>query len=216
MTPSVIKIGLDFDEPIFPWYAYAHEACLAAGLARPEHKPTSWAPHETYECTLEEWVEVLDAEVLKGAAGMYRRPFKPGVVDAVKRAYQWGYEIHIVTARGGLGQYGEDIKRLTRQSIIHEGLPYTSLHFAKDKVPVAKELGLDYFIDDAPHNWQALHDAGINTYMHTETWNVNYPGVPLDRRVSSTKQFLQKIMDRHGRQNEVTQEQINKFIYSRH
>lgn len=197
---KTVRVGYDFDEPIYPWYDLAHKASLAAGIALPEHEPTSWAPHETYGCTLEEWVAVLDAEVLN-PKGMYCQPFQPGVVDSIKRLYNRGYEIHIVTARGSFGtnhEIRERIKRITQSSIIREGLPHTTLNFAKEKVSVYKRLGLDYFLDDAPHNFQPMLEAGCNVFLLDERWNQNVDEefYPFGRRVHSTEEYNQMIMDR--------------------
>lgn len=187
-----------FDEPIYPWYDLAHQASIRAGIATPDHEPTSWAPHETYGCTLEEWVKVLDDEVLN-PEGMYRQPFKEGVIEIINRMYHRGYGIHIITARGSFGDLGDKVRRITRSEIIKQGLHYTTLTFSKDKVPVAKDLDLDYMLDDAPHNVQPLLDAGINTYLLTERWNIDMDIDPA-RRVDSTFEFCKMIMDKHGLQ----------------
>jgi hypothetical protein len=204
-----IHIGLDFDEPIYPWYDLAHEASIRAGIALPEHEPTSWAPHETYGCTLEEWVAVLDNEVLNGS--MYRQDIDPDIIDAIRKAYRLGYGIHILTARGSFGELGEEIKRITRSEIIRQGIPYNSLNFGKDKVPTAKALGLDYMLDDAPHNYLPLLEAGINTYLLDERWNRDLPEPWVEdggRRVHSTVEFLDHIIKHHGDQYDYKRPQM--------
>lgn len=193
-----IKIGFDYDEPIFPWYTYAHQASLRAGIALPEHEPTSWAPHETYGCTLEEWIAVLDAEVQKGYDGMYGLPCDPDAVAAVRKAHCMGFEVHIITARGSLGQYGDEIKRLTKSQKIREGIPGT-LHFAPDKFEVIRDLGLDYFIDDRPKHYEESVRAGADTYLLDATWNKD-TDVPYGRRVYSTPEYVARIMAKSGPQ----------------
>jgi hypothetical protein len=183
VTIIPIKVGWDYDEPICPWYDLAHQASLDAGIALPEHEPTSWTPHETYGCTLEEWVEVLDNEVLKSEGGMYRHPLDQDVKWQLHRVALAGFENHIVTARGSFGENGERVKELTRQQIEREGLPVTTVTFNKNKAEVVNSLGLDYFIDDAPHNYEDLvANTDAEIYLLDERWNQDLV-VPEDRRV---------------------------------
>lgn len=203
---KTINVGFDFDEPIYKWYDFAHQASIKAGIATLEHEPTSWAPHETYGCTLEEWIAVLDNEVLNG--DMYHQPFDPEALRNIKRMYSRGYNIHIITARGSFGELGERIKQITKSEIIKQGLPYTTLNFSKDKVPLALALGLDYMIDDAPHNFTPLLEAGIDVFLLDERWNRDMtevtwydrridrePGDPRGRRVASTMDFCNLVMN---------------------
>jgi hypothetical protein len=194
-----IKIGWDYDEPIHPWYDLAHQASLAAGIALPEHEPTSWAPHETYGVTLEEWVEVLDNEVFKGDGGMYMHPLEDRIKWQLHRLDAVGFENHIVTARGSLGKVGEQVKELTRRHIEREGLPVASVNFAHDKVQVINDLGLHYFIDDAPHNYEPIVAGCPNTevYLLDERWNRDFE-VPEGRRLFSIEEYVDIILAKHA------------------
>lgn len=187
----MIRVGFDFDEPVYPWYDLAHEASIRAGIALPEHEPTAWAPHKTYGCSLDEWVNVLDQEVMKTRGGMYRQPFQPGVVKLINGLYDDGYEIHIITARGSFGTLGERVKEITKKQITKNGLKLHALHFSKDKVPVAQKVGLDWFVDDALHNYDSLDDAGINVWLLNERWN--QPWNDDRRRVSSVEEYVDLI-----------------------
>ena len=200
-----IRIGLDYDEPIFPWYDYAHDVSVSAGLAAPEDPPpTDWDPTTHYGCEPQAWYDVLDEEVLKGAKGMYARPVKPGVVQAIRTAYALGFEIHILTARGSFGVHGEAIKKLTHSQIIREGIPYTTLSFAKDKQTRALELELDYHLDDRPQYFFDLNEVGIDAWLLNERWNRD---VITDKRVDTTAEFLDMIIRRHGTQNKLSRKQ---------
>ncbi len=203
-----VSIGLDFDEALFPWYDLAHEASVRAGIVPEGVSPTTWAPHEAYGVTLEEWVAVLDAEVLKDD-GMYHTLIDPDVVHQVKRMYNRGYDIHIITARGQFGELGDRVKQITKSCIIRSGLPYTTLNFAKNKVPIAQALGIDYFLDDAPHNFDPLVEAGINAFLLDERWNRDHPEIfrPEGRRVHSLKEFCDMVMDRELRPHDLTPQQ---------
>lgn len=195
----MIKVGFDYDEPIYPWYDYAHEVSLREGLADPNGEPpTVWDPTTVYGCTQQDWYDVLNAEVRKEHDGMYAWPVKRGVVSAMQQMYATGrYEIHIVTARGQFGDHGEVIKRLTQSQILREGIPYDTLHFDKDKQAAIFNLGLDYFLDDRPNHWHESEAAGAETYLLDERWNQDFE-VPPGRRVFSTQEYIRLIMNRHG------------------
>lgn len=213
-----INVGYDFDEPIFKWYDLAHQASVKAGIALPDHEPTSWAPHETYGCSLEDWVAVLDNEVLTG--NMYHQPFDQDALESVKEIYSNGFNVHVITARGSFGSNDEvrkKIRQVTKSEIIRQGLPFNSLLFAKDKVPVAKRLELDYMLDDAPHNFWPLLEAGVNVFLLDERWNREdtsvtpfvageypKPGDPAGRRLFSTRQYGELILAQQGVQHVIT------------
>lgn len=194
-----IKVGWDYDDVLHPWYDGAHTASLAAGIALPHHQPTSWAPHETYGVTLEEWVRVLDDEVLKGMDGMYGVPLEESRKWQLHRLDNAGIENHIVTARGSFGELAETVKDLTVQHIEREGLPVTSLHFSKSKPTVVNDLGLHYFIDDAPHNYEDLIANCPNTevYLLDATWNQDLV-VPEGRRLFSAEEYADVILLQHA------------------
>lgn len=200
MSVIPIKVGWDYDDVLFPWYDLAHAANIAAGTAKPEHEPTSWAPHETYGITLEEWVRVLDDEVLKGLDGMYGTPLDEYRKWQLHRLAQDGHENHIVTARGSFGDLGAHVIELTKTSIDREGLPIQSLNFGRDKVDIVNRLGLDYFLDDAPHNYEALVEGCPNTevYLLDARWNQDLV-VPEDRRLFDIEEYVDLILLKHAR-----------------
>lgn len=195
-----MRIGWDFDEPIFKWFDAAHNACLDAGLADPEMPyPTKWAPYEEYGCTKEEWVAVIDRQVMRGSRGFYGSPIDPEAVALLKRLDSLGYENHIVTARGQFGTLGPVIKTLTREQVYRAGIPHESLTFTKEKGEVAAYLGLDYFIDDSlPNFWDVL-GAGVDTFLLDCPWNRDDEiVVPEGRRLASAEEYVNLIIDRHG------------------
>jgi hypothetical protein len=195
-----VNVGWDYDEPIFSWYDFAHEASIAAGLTTADAPgPTSWSPHDHYGCTPEEWYAALDAEVLKGLDGMYGRPAKPEAVAQVKRAHLLGYNNYVITARGSFGTLGDRVKAITRSQVIRDNLPVNGVYFAKNKVAKALELNLDYMIDDAPHNFTDLYEAGVNVFLLDERWNRDF-SVPEGRRLYSVEEYVDLIARNEGNQ----------------
>lgn len=190
-----VVVVWDYDEPIHPWYDLAHKASLAAGIALPEHEPTSWAPHETYGCTLEEWVAVLDQEVLKGEGGMYLHPLDPDVLVQMNRLHEAGVEQHVATARGSFGTLTDKVKALTLKQIAREGLPIQSVHFVgHDKAGILNELEADYFIDDSPKNYEdAVDGTHSDVYLWDAPWN-QHMIVPETHRVYQRSAFVDIVL----------------------
>lgn len=201
-----IQIGIDFDEPMYPWYDQAHQVCLRDGLAKSWHEPEEWAPFKLYGVAQEEWVAALDAEAHKPNGGiLYGMGLKPGVLADIKFMYTHGYGIHILTARGSFGGNEETkalIRMHTMNCLLHSGVPYDTISFGRDKVAKALELGIDYHIDDAPHNYDELDEAGVNVWMLNERWNK--PWDDGRRRVTSLHQFCTMIYNTHGIQYDKT------------
>ena len=195
----MIKVGFDYDEPIFPWYDYAHKVSLAAGLADPEGEPPSaWDPTTTYGCTLNEWYDVINNEVKKGIDGMYGWPVKPHVAEAMRFMYRTGrYEIHLITARGQFGSYGADIVELTKSQLIREMIPHHSITFTQDKIATFRSLGLHYMLDDREPYYHDAVKANVEAYLLDERWNQD-ADVPANRRLFSTLEYIDLIMGRHG------------------
>lgn len=197
-----ITVAIDYDEPIYPWYDYAHDTALAAGLADEEMEPpTEWDPTTVYGCELQAWYDAIDAEILKGTKGMYARPVKPGVRAQLLRLQRRGIEIHVVTARGQFGPLGHVIQQLTHAQIRNERLPVTQVHFAKDKLPVLQELALPgkktdlYYLDDRVNYIEDAWSWGFyNSYLLDERWNQD-AYVFEKNRVFSTRQFVDLVCE---------------------
>jgi hypothetical protein len=52
--------------------------------------------------------------------------------------------------------------------------PVISVDIRKSKVEVAKEQGIEFFIDDSYENFVDLNNNGIFTYLYTTSWNKRY------------------------------------------
>lgn len=196
-----IIAAIDWDEPVFPWYDYAHDTALQYGLADEEMEPpTKWDPTTVYGCELQAWYDAIDKEILKGPSGMYGRPIKPGVRAQLLRLKRRGIPIHVVTARGQFGPLGDQIKELTLHQIAQERLPITQVHFAKQKLPVLlklREKGEVYFLDDRANYIEEAYSYGFgHAYLLDERWNQDAV-VGSARRVYSTRQYVDIVCAHH-------------------
>lgn len=73
-----MKLMIDIDDVLFPWWDTAHAICEAAGITNGV-VPSSWTCHEDYGCTIEEWLEVLAVATRDGR--LYAGAPYPGAVD---------------------------------------------------------------------------------------------------------------------------------------
>jgi 5'(3')-deoxyribonucleotidase len=183
------KVGVDIDDVLHPWFTTAHKLCEAAGITNGV-TPASWTPHEEYGCELDVWRRVIDQAVLDG--GLYDVPPIEGTVEAIRHLMWEGHEIHLVSARGTGWLHSREIKLATRHWLEEYAVPRTSLTFTGGKVRRAKQLQLDYFIDDAVHNFQALELAGVNVYLQSAPHNLDF-WTPA--RVESVREFADMILE---------------------
>lgn len=180
-----LDIGVDVDEPLFPWYERAHEASIKFGLTDGTIMPQTWAPHEEYGCSLEDWWAAL-ADAIDW---MYDAPPQPGSREAIERLMFAGHRVHLITARGTRGSpLCQVIQQHTWNWVLDYDLPIASLTFSKDKTIVHT----DYFVDDNVDNWQALTAAGTRAYLLNAPWNAEQD-TPF--RVNSVREFADIILE---------------------
>ena len=153
-------VGADIDDVLHPWGDTVHELCRLAGLHDGSVTEWTWKMWESYGCTEEAWVDVITRAVMEG--GLYDAPPIPGSVEPLRELAFAGHRIHLVTARGFLTN-GDKIKEHTYEWVEEFAVPHKTLTFAKDKAQVARELGLDFFIDDGVHNFQELELGAPDT-----------------------------------------------------
>lgn len=155
-----MRIGLDIDDVLYPWFETAHRICARAGITNGV-TPTSWRCYEDYGCTDEQWFNTLGEATETGE--LYGAPPIPAVLEAVQQIHDADHTIHLVTARGFM-RHGMQIRRDTAAWLDRWDIPHHSLTFTKDKTSVRTDL----FLDDAPHNYDQL-------IGHTEVWLLEAP-----------------------------------------
>lgn len=178
---SALRIGVDIDDVLYPWYDSAHRACEQAGITNGV-TPTSWAPFTEYGCTDQAWFDTLLAagiEVYVGAP-------LDGAVEALARLQEHGHEVHLVTARGGFTN-GLQIKAWTIEWLDAWQVPHDALHFcrAKDVVQV------DAFVDDRPQHCDELERAGVPTWLVDRPYNREHDH---PRRVQHVGEFVDAVL----------------------
>lgn len=181
-----MRIGVDMDDVMIPWFDPAHEACERAGITN-GRPATQWAPYLDYGCPQEAWLEVMREATLDGS--LYTGPTYPGVVEAMGLLADAGHTLHIVTARGFLGepQLGALVKAMTVEWLFDHAIPHDSLTFSKDKTLVRT----DVFADDSVHHVQELDRVGTHTWLVNATHN---RAAFHARRVDSLWEFANRVV----------------------
>jgi len=70
--------------------------------------------------------------------------------------------------------FSEENKTATQNWMEKQKFPCVPIYFTDDKVAVAKEVGIDIFVDDNYDNFVKLNKAGIKTYLYTCEHNKKY------------------------------------------
>jgi hypothetical protein len=183
-----VRVGIDIDDVLYPWYDVAHQICTRAGITNGA-TPTSWQPFHEYGCTDQQWFDALAAATLTGE--LYSAAPFPGTPEQLSRLIDAGHTVHLVTARGFM-QNGTEIRQSTIEWLDDWSIPHHSLTFAKDKRAVLT----DVFLDDAAHNYDQIDD-------HTEVWLLHAPhnvSARAGRRsVPSVAAFVDLILERTTR-----------------
>lgn len=199
LTPEpymTYDIGVDIDDVLHPWFLTAHGLCVAAGITNGV-TPTQWRMAEQYGCDIEVWVRVLEQGTKDGT--LYGVAPIPGAVEALRRLLFAGHRIHLITARGTapwqtVAEKAE-IHRQSREWIEEYAVPHDTLHFDAEKSLLARQLGLDFFIDDGVHNFQDLEQTapGTETYLMSAPHNQDFY-TPF--RLNSMDEFVDLVTER--------------------
>lgn len=178
-----MRIGVDIDDCLVPWYGPAHDACVRAGITAGV-TPKTWSPFEEYGCTDQDWYDALEVATLDGT--LYDHPPFPGAVAALRALQAAGHTIHLVTARGFF-VHGELIRRKTIEMLGDYAVPHNTLTFSSDKTIVRT----DAFVDDHPKHIVALLEAGTPAYLVDAPHNQDAAGY---RRVHDLVDFADQVL----------------------
>ena len=185
-----LVVMVDIDDCLMPWAEQVHLKCIEAGLAKPGSTWTQWGMYEDYGCTKEQWLEVVNAQVVHG--GIYHSPPYPGAIEALRKLEAAGAEIHLVTARGFFA-FAEEIRGWTHDWVETFNVP-GQLSFFHHKEVKAREIGATHAIDDGIHNAIALLNEGVDVYLMNQPHNLAEEFDPY-RRVDSVSEFVERILN---------------------
>lgn len=91
----------------------------------------------------------------------------PGAAAALAELRAAGHELVVITARG------ERVRRLTEAWLDYHGMAVDRLHFLEggSKGDTALAEGIDFLVEDTPHQALAVAEAGIPVLLYSEPYN---------------------------------------------
>lgn len=153
--------------------------------------PSELPPQETWNFT--EWgLDRAAFEDLHRRAVLHHRMFRsmpmiPGCADALWRLSDAGVSIRIITHRL-YTNWGHSIAVSdTVDWLDHHSIPYRDLCFMGEKSDVAAHA----YIDDAPHNVEALREVGAAVLVFSQPYNSGVTGP----RASTWNEAEQWVLD---------------------
>lgn len=187
---------LDVDDVVMPWSEEIRNEAVALGIIEPGTEWTSWTPWIEWGITRDQWLRVISSANIKG---LYTKtaPY-PDAVNSINRLVWQGHNIHVVTARSG-----RFIQKVTADYFEQNGIGYRSMSFVQSKAEAQEFLGVqfDYAIDDGPHNYVDLDQAGVSVYLMDQPHNRHMDGA---RRVNSLTEFVNIILKEEACQDQQT------------
>ena len=192
MTETTYDLMVDIDDVVFPLATGLHRKAHELGLHdNTEEALRVWHGYQQYGCTREQWHEVFEA-LHDEDYYLAAQPI-PGAAEALRRLLLAGHRIHLVTARGFMGQ-AENIRRWTAEWVEEFAIPHDTLTFSQHKPATQADLGVsfDFAIDDGTHNYRALRAAGVRCFLLTVPHNEDDDVDPL-HRVNSVSEWADMV-----------------------
>lgn len=184
-----LDIGLDIDGVLYPFqtvYTRFAEKYLGLPVGSLNDESLSWNWYKNqWGWTTDKFLEVFEAGVCCGTI-FSKGEALPGAVNAANVLSRLGHRIHYVTDRQ-VGVTSTEAEFITRTWLCSQGFPVDSITITPDK----SSVHTDIFLDDAPHNIEALVSAKHSCPVIWETtWNRVFTKVSTVPTVNSWNQFI--------------------------
>lgn len=184
-------ILIDIDDTAYAFSERIHAACLQAGIAPQGSTITQWEFHNDYGIERGVlWSYIM--ELYKG--GILMEPPYPATGWWLGKLRQAGHKVVIATARGFEPDLAQFVRAQTERWLWFYGIPHDGLHFTKDKATFARDVGVDYAIDDSVAHVEALTKAGVLAFLRDQPHNRSATHLD-DVRVRSLKGFVNLILE---------------------
>lgn len=123
----------------------------------------------------------------------------PGAREAVRQLKEAGHILVVITARS------PRMRGLTEAWLAYHGISVDRLRFlgGGNKADAAIAEGIELFVEDTPHNAQALAEAGVEVLLFEEPYNRSFRH-PLAHHCRGWEAVLAEIEARRIRQEEQT------------
>lgn len=184
-----LRTGWDLDGPGYGLveavrdYRHQHQGVPMESMPLPQRHSV----YQAWGMTLAEFITCTNRGVNEGFIFRHGEP-TPGFIEALRTVYDAGHEVHIITARD-FGDPGM-CEKSTREWLAEHRAPFHSLTFSHDKTC----LRTDLMIEDHVGNYDALEQAGSESWLLNRPWNE--PHDDGRRRVDSLDQFAARVLAR--------------------
>lgn len=101
---------------------------------------------------------------------------KDNSVRVIKKLFDTGNEIYLITARGEEKKIFKGAEALTLEYLKQNDIYYTNIIFnAVDKAKLCIDNDIDLFVDDSIKHCEAVRNANINSILFTSVVNKSLP-----------------------------------------
>ncbi|HEU5366929.1 MAG TPA: hypothetical protein VFU69_00630 [Ktedonobacterales bacterium] len=174
-------IGLDCDGVL----ASGQELWQALYAAFPHYIPNAYSSLTSYDWP-RKTPETTELCLRLSADVEFTRRFSamPHMAWAIRTLHQWGWEIHIITARPA------EVQQATWDWLHMQRVGHlvTAVHCTEDKAPLAQALGCHAFVEDNLRTAEELGALGMRSYL----MNASYNQAPLQQsiRIGDWRHFI--------------------------
>ena len=182
-----MRVGVDLDGCVYD-FASGLRAYLCRALGWDEKDcpdPTVWEFYRHWGLDTDAFLTACHDAVDDGMLWTQGETF-PGAVEAVRRLYEVGHEIVVITDR----HFGTDPADSRTQTIAwaeQVGLPYDELFISADKTVA----GVEVMCEDRVDHYVALLGAGVHPVLIDRPWNRSSW---VERRVPDVPAYARAVM----------------------
>ena len=191
-----VTVWFDIDGVGYDFVGVLRQYGRDLGLNIPDGEPQCWDFFESqWHMTLEQFMILL--ELCTNSGIMFRvGGTMPGYVAGIRRLKAAGAQIYFITNRfvGAPGVAAAGTIWWLDRVDLRQGRDYDGIAFAADKVPPC--AGATIVIDDSPHNWRDLTDAGIRCVLLDAPYNRDCAGA---ERVATIEEFTALVLLDYGK-----------------
>jgi len=137
------------------------------GMALGTLPPANTWSFDNWKLESGEWLK-YHTQLIKSGGFATMEPLA-GASAALRRLSEAGVYIRIVTHRLVIPKHHAIVVSDTVSWLDSQEIPYRDICFAANKATV----GADLYVDDAPHNYQAIKDAGMDCILFNQCYNAH-------------------------------------------
>lgn len=186
------RIGIDIDGVC---YGFSEAFCRNVGWD--PLKVDKWEFFKDHGMDLKTFLKMCRSMIVTGKLFRYGDVLD-GTVEALQTLSREGHYLYFVTDRAALAgddlYLKETIKIYTERWLEDNFIPWHNVYYTGDKATKAKELGLDFFLDDKIENYDSLEGVVKGNYLFDRPWNQRNDLWNEPNRVRSWSEFVREVV----------------------